>query len=45
MGEAKRRKQNLGDSYGKTPAVLKDGSKTTRRTSRKICTGSLRQNG
>ena len=27
MGEAKRRKQRLGDSYGKTPAVLKDGSK------------------
>jgi hypothetical protein len=27
MGESKRRKQSLGNDYGKTPAVLKDGSK------------------
>ena len=27
MGEAKRRKKALGDQYGKTPSVLKDGSK------------------
>lgn len=27
MGEAKRRKQALGTQYGKTPAVLKEGSK------------------
>lgn len=27
MGEAKRRKQALGDQYGKTPAILKDGSR------------------
>ena len=27
MGEAKRRKQRLGETYGQTPAVLKEGSK------------------